>query len=246
MTCEHLHFWKILFFNPKIKKSIENWRSTHFLLKPNKDDLWWLKPGIFGLPFKCFDRWAQVSVSELQTFVGYLGGVQKFFEQRRKRVTQSRKDVARRWFGKFLEMIRPGYTPAFLFKKEIHKSLSDLWIETMRWNEMIHFLDSPKSSWTHPCNLKMPMGKESLLDYKFFRDLKRFKRKDFSGAFHGQLRENFDNLTAIMESWMGEVSSRWMELAYLQTYQISPGQDIRICAWSTWKLAIWQVVCFVR
>lgn len=34
-----------------------------------------------------------VSLSELQTFVGYLGGVQKFFEQRRKRVTQSRKDV---------------------------------------------------------------------------------------------------------------------------------------------------------
>ena len=35
----------------------------------------------------------QVSLSELQPFVGYLGGVQKFFEQRRKRVTQSRKDV---------------------------------------------------------------------------------------------------------------------------------------------------------
>lgn len=32
-------------------------------------------------------------MSELQTFVGYLGGVQKFFEQRRKRVTQSRKDA---------------------------------------------------------------------------------------------------------------------------------------------------------
>lgn len=35
----------------------------------------------------------QVTMSELQTFVGYLGGVQKFFEQRRKRVTQSRKDA---------------------------------------------------------------------------------------------------------------------------------------------------------
>ncbi len=39
----------------------------------------------------------QVSLSELQTFVGYLGGVQKFFEQRRKRVTQSRKDVPQIW-----------------------------------------------------------------------------------------------------------------------------------------------------
>ena len=54
------------------------------------------KTRYFWFAFKCFDRWAQVSVSELQTFVGYLGGVQKFFEQRRKRVTQSRKDVARR------------------------------------------------------------------------------------------------------------------------------------------------------
>ncbi|CAK8996280.1 Hypothetical protein (Fragment) [Durusdinium trenchii] len=34
-----------------------------------------------------------VSLAELQNFVGFLGGVQKFFEQRRKRVTESRKDV---------------------------------------------------------------------------------------------------------------------------------------------------------
>ena len=45
------------------------------------------------LPWNMVSFRCQVSLSELQTFVGYLGGVQKFFEQRRKRVTQSRKDV---------------------------------------------------------------------------------------------------------------------------------------------------------